>query len=287
MRLLAIAALLILTSCHSLTEKERMVKDLTGHWLILYPREGMTGSAAHWLYEEIEDSIGGLTGLKLVSFTKDGVFRQQDSIQHEGKWVLSDAGELFISEGGKGFDHFRCVFHGYDKGVLQLKEKISVKGETVTVIWHLKKISKKDEAFSLFEETENKWRVPSQEIESDSEIKSRVVAMLRYYADYYMLVQAHTNYFIPQRVMLPFKFYQRGMGLPKFDTANVFTGFFYSVRQAKLAHRWMDQSMSSLRNSYPSANNYVEGYSKFMTMMADEIKGKEEEKKEDQGIFKK
>jgi hypothetical protein len=286
MRLLLIAALLFLISCHSLTGKERLVKDLTGNWIIVYPRQGVTSSAAHRIYEQIGDSISGLTALKLVSFTKDGVFRQLDSTINAGKWVVSDANELFVSGGGKGFDHFRADFYNYEKDVMQLKEKLSVEGEALTVIWHLKKIRSSQEASGLFEEEKNRWRTRPAQIESDGEIKKRVVAMLRYYVEYYKVIRKETNYFIPQRVMLPFKFYQRGMGLPKFDTTNIFTGYFYSVRQAKLAHHWLDQTMTRLRNSYPSSDNYVDGYSQFMTLMADEIEGKKEETKENTGIFK-
>jgi hypothetical protein len=288
MRFLFIVILFSLLSCHSLTEQERKVKDLTGNWLILYPREGVSSSASHRLYAQLEDSIGALSSLKLVSFTKDRRFVQQDSIHKPGKWELTESGELFITDAGKGFDRFRCVFYGYDKDkkTLQLKEKVAVGDEMVSVVWHLKKIGDDNDASRLFEESENKWRIPAREIESDTEIKNRLVAMLRYYSAYYKLVQSETNYFIPQRVMMPFKFYQRGMGLPKFDTTGVFTSFFYSIRQAKLAHRWLDRTMTSLGNSYPSADNYVEGYSLFMEMMADEIGGKKQELEEEKGIFK-
>jgi hypothetical protein len=271
MRVFYIIIILLFVSCHSLSDKQKKEKDLTGNWLVLYPRRDMSSSDGRQLYARIEDSLKALNGLKLVNFSKDGNFAQFDSLLSNGKWMFTEAGELAIADGGKGFGHFRAVYHAYDKKVLQLKEKISVHGEPLTVVWHLKKIDDEKAESALFGEKANKWREQPKQIESDTEIKDRVAAMLRYYSAYYDLLAHHSNYFIPQRVLIPFKFYQRGMGLPKFDSSGQFTRFFYSVRQAKQAHHYLDMSMSILGSSYPHADNFAEGYSMFMSMMADEI----------------
>jgi hypothetical protein len=266
--LIAVALLLLVVSCDSLSKQERIHKDLTGHWLVLYADHKLTSDAQRRLYGGVvQDSIISLRGLKLVTFMKDGSFQQVDAPGKTGKWAVNNDNDIYIMDGGRGFDNFKTEFFDYDNKLLRSIEYLPINNERIKLVWHLKKI---DSSF-LFEPANNEWRKKATKPETDAEIKARLSAILDYYTKYYRLVSKESSYFIPERVVLPYTFYQHGMGMKSFYEESPFAALFYDSTEAKTAYDLLTKAMNSA-DDFPSGSNFVEEYSLFMGMMAEEVK---------------
>ena len=223
------------------------------------------------LYSKMQDSIVGLTGLKLITLSDKGVFRQADSIATKGKWGLANDSTMFIQRGGRGFENFTAHFNGYKKGILQLTEWVDAGGEKIKLIWHLKKIGDSESAADLFSDKRNEWRKKPAQPESEKQIRERLASMLQYYADYYWLVTKESSFFVPTRVILPMRFYQHAIGMKDFNEESFFATLFYDKKQANDAHRYLSLTIKILRNDFPNDNSYVKEYAAFMEKMAKEI----------------
>lgn len=244
---------------------------MTGDWLILYPDHKLNNERQRSVYSRIQDSIVGLSGLKLVTFSGDGTFRQSDSLQSAGKWGITADNIVFIENGGKGFENYSAKFTAYENNVLKLTESFRLKGEKITLVWHLKRVGK-NTASGLFSKKANIWRVKPLKEESATALKERLSGMLEYYAGYYSLINKESTYFIPSRVLLPFKFYQHAVGLKPFDAETAFAGLFFDTLQAGTAYQYLDKAMDRLRDKFPTAgSNYVEEYAAYMKLMAGEV----------------
>lgn len=259
--------LLLLVSCRLSPGKEQPDGVVTGNWLVLYADHELKNQQQRQVYGRIQDSVIAAKGLKLVSFFEDGSFRQMDSLQSNGRWVLSPGKEFYVIRGGNGFDDFKSGFLSYEKEVMKIAENVHAGGETIRLVWFLKKIKETD----LFEDRNNDWRRKPVEPESDPEIKTRLAAMLRYYSAYYKLVQKEASYFIGTRVILPFNYYQHAMGIKPFDSRSDFTQQFFNTEQAEEAYGYLNKTMRRLDDQYPDLQNYVAEYAGFMELMAKEI----------------
>lgn len=271
MRYLFFILLLFFFSCKSLTDTEKFHQTLTGDWLVLYPDHKLNKGNQRAAYAKIQDSIIGLKGLKLVTLSDNGVFQQTDAPGIKGKWGITTDNTAFIQNGGKGFENFSAKFNDYAKAELQLTEVLNVKGEKITLVWHLKKMEG-DTVAALFGEKNNAWRRPPNQKESGESIKARLSAMLQYYAAYYSLIHKEASYFIPSRVILPFRFYQHAIGLKPFGGDPEFANLFFDIQQAQEAHHYLGRTMDRLAGKYPSSgSNYVEEYAAYMKLMASEV----------------
>jgi hypothetical protein len=272
MHRLPFVLLVFFFSCKSLSDAEKFRHTLTGEWLVLYPDHKLNNRDEKAIYGKMQDSIVGLKGLKLVTFSDNGIFQQADEPDIKGKWGITGDNVAFVQNGGKGFENFSAKFTGYEKGTLQMTEVMNEKNEKITLVWHLKKME--DNTWSiLFGEENNAWRRQARQKETPENIKARLSDMLQYYAAYYSLVNKEASYFIPSRVILPLKFYQHAIGLNPFGSNPAFTGLFFDKEQAAEAHHYLDRTMDRLDGKYPSSgSNYVEEYARFMKMMADEVR---------------
>ncbi|MBL7740621.1 MAG: hypothetical protein JNK14_15495 [Chitinophagaceae bacterium] len=269
-RLVTCFLLFSLFSCKTLTEMEKLHRDLSGKWLVLYPDHDLKNDYQKVVYSKIQDSIVGLSGLKLVTLADDGSFMQLDSLHARGKWGITGEKIVFVENGGKGFENFSAAFTGYEKGVLKLTEYVRAEGEKIRLVWHLKKI-RGGSAEELFSNERNTWRKKPIKAESEKEIRQRLSAMLSFYAAYYSLVTKESSFFVPTRVILPLRFYQHAIGMKDFDADGFFAGLFYDRQQAAEAHRYLSVSIRKLRNDFPKMENYVEEYAAFMKLMAQDI----------------
>jgi hypothetical protein len=246
-------------SCGSKKE-ESLQQTVSGNWFILYPKDELTNSKQEKIYADIQDSLTALKCLKLISFSEKGVFNQLDSIKIKGKWGTKDEMYVRVTDGGRGFDDFRTTFDGFDNGILKLTEIVNSGGEKLKFVWHLMKIDKGDPT-KLFEPAYNKWRIKPTKPESDEEIKNRLVQMLNFYSIYFKLIADNSSYFIPGRIILPFKFYQHGIGMKFFDEQSVFASLFYSKEQAKAAHLLLDITIGDVEFGTQNLKSYTEEYS--------------------------
>jgi hypothetical protein len=257
-------------SCKSLSEAEKLHQTLTGKWLIVAPDHKLKDAWQRTIYSRIQDSIVELKGLKLVHLFDNGTFQLIDSTEKKGRWGITADNVVFIEKGGKGFDNFSANYTGFKSGVLELTEFVEAEGEKIELTWNLKKITSGPGA-ELFDEENNEWRKTPNQPETKKQITARLSVMLQYYADYYKLVTKEATFFIPSRIILPFRFYQHAMGMKPFDEKSFFVKLFFNKEQAEQAWQYLKRMMSKIKN-FPSNKTYVAEYIEFMEQMADGIK---------------
>ena len=250
-------------SCRFVSDQESHSKQVVGNWLVLYADHKLKNSKQREIYGRIQDSIIMQRALKLVSFSGDGAFQQLDAPGARGKWVVSPEGKLYIVNGGDGFNTFEPDITGYQKGILRLTEYVRVDEESIELVWHLKKMTDAD----LFKPQSNAWRQKPAKSETEPQIRKRLAAMLRYYSAYYKLVQSEVSYFLRDRVILPFNYYQHAMSMKEFDAESGFAGLFFNTAQAQQAYGYLESAMVAI-SKYPSGKNFVEEYAAVMAMMA-------------------
>lgn len=267
MRHLFIFLLISLVACKTSSEHEKLQRSLAGNWLVLWGEHKLKNEDQRELYGRVQDSVIEAKGLKLLTFYEDGSFVQADYPGQTGKWALSPDRQLYMANGGRGFENFRADFVEFEKKVLQVKEDLSIGEESITLIWHLKKI----EEPLLFDKEKNTWRTPAARPESKEEIKQRLSAMFVYYSDYFKLVAKEASYFIGKRVMLPLKFYQHAMGTLPLEPGSDFAKLFFNREQSELAYDYVKRIVYRLGNQYPNKDNFVEEYAAFMKLVAAEI----------------
>jgi hypothetical protein len=267
MRCAVFVLVLLIASCTGKIKKEKsLFETATGNWFVLYPDDKLLTSAQEKIYAEIQDSLTELKCLKLVSFSKDGVFNQLDSIKIKGRWGAKENEYLFINNGGHGFDDFRAAFSGYSNEVIRLTETVKVKGEKLKFIWHLFRIEN-GEANGLFDAGNNKWRQKPQEPEKEAEIKARVSQILNYYAMYFNLIADKSSYFIPGRIILPINLYQHAIGLKDFTTGSKFFSLFYSEEQARQAYDFLEKAIDEMKYGGTDTKSYAREYAGMLKAM--------------------
>lgn len=195
-----------------------------------------------------------------------------DSLELSGQWKVTDDLLLRVENGGEGYSPFTTEFYQYKNDIMELVETIRYKGESIQLKWKLKKLKGK-EASLLFDDKPNAWRKRPVTRETDEQIKERLTGMLDYYSTYYFLVDKESSYFIPSRVMLPFKFYQHAIGLRPLTAKNNFMQLFYDSTQAARAHLSLDIAMGKLKGRFPSGGeSFIHEYASYMKLMAEEIR---------------
>jgi hypothetical protein len=254
-----------------MTRDEKKHHDLQGNWLIVSPDHRLKNGRQEVIYSKIQDSIVGLTSLKLISLSDKGIFRQMDSMGKTGKWGMSADDVVFIENGGQGFDNFNAKFTSYEDDLLELTEFVEAQGEKIELVWNLKKVNGKFSS-KLFDDAKNRWRIRPAQPETEAQIKQRLSEMLNYYSDYYSLVTKESSFFVTTRVILPFKFYQHGMGITPFDEQSYFVRLFFDKVQAEQAWKYLELMISALRHDFPRGDDYLQEYAAFMQTMADKIK---------------
>jgi hypothetical protein len=259
--------ILLMASCSGKVKKEKsLFETATGNWFVLYPDDKLLTPAQKKIYAEIQDSLTELKCLKLVSFFKNGVFNQLDSIMIKGSWGVKENEYLFIHNGGHGFDDFRAAFSGYSNEVIQLTETMKIKGEKLKFIWHLLRIEN-GEANSLFDTGNNKWRQRPQKVEKEEEIKARVLQILNYYAMYFNLIADKSSYFIPGRIILPVNLYQHAIGLNDFTKNSKFSSLFYNEEQARQAYGFLEKAIDEMKYGGTDTKSYTREYAGMLKAM--------------------
>lgn len=265
---LTIAAL---SSCKE--DKGLSSSKLEGGWLVLYPDHNQLTRDQKKSYGVVQDSVVALLGLKVLRLDAKGRFSQVDSLyKTPGAWELLPDAVVHITGGGKGLNVFYGKETFLEKNVLKMSEKIDVGSEQVNIVWNLKRITDKKYK-PLFTDEGNNWRKRPGAPEDKTTITKRLLAMLQYYSLYYEIVSESTSFFVGQRVHLPFKYYQHGVGMVPFETESAFASYYYDTEQALAAYKLLSDGMSELSNygKYPSGKNYVIEYSMFMTKMKETI----------------
>jgi len=270
MRWSIIIILFVGFSCKPLSETEKLHQTLTGKWLIVAPDHKLKDSWQKMVYSRIQDSIVELKGLKLVRLSDNGIFQQIDSSEKKGRWGITADNVVFIEKGGKGFEYFSANFTNYKSNLLQLTEIVEAGGEKIELTWNLKKVTS-GSAAKLFDEENNEWRKRPDQPETKKQITVRLSFMLQYYADYYKLVTKEASFFIPSRIILPFKFYQHAIGMKPFDEKSFFVKLFFNEEQAQQAWQYLKRMISKIK-TFPTKKTYVAEYIEFMEQMAEGIK---------------
>ena len=94
--------------------------------------------------------------------------------------------------------------------------------------------------------------------------------MLNYYSDYFHLIGAESIYFIPSRIALPFKYYQRAIRLePEMD--DHFKNMFFNDEQAEMAKNILQSTLTNLEDYFPRRKDFVAEYAAYLELMARKI----------------
>lgn len=268
---IALAVCMLILSCHSKTglEKEQPF-TVTGNWLILYPDHQLRNEKERRIYSEYQDSIVQLFGLKLVQFHPDESFSELDSVHKKGKWTLSKDSTLEVRDGGKGFNRFIAKFESLADDTLQLTEFVPLGGRPIQLVWNLKRIHDDEEAAMLFKPENNQWRIKPSQPETEDELRKRLGAMLNYYSDYFHLIGAESIYFIPSRIALPFKYYQRAIRLES-EMDDHFKNMFFNDEQAEMAKNILQSTLTNLEDYFPRRKDFVAEYAAYLELMARKI----------------
>lgn len=230
------------------------------------------------IYGRIQDSVIMVKGLKLISFEPGGQFYQLDSVISSGKWEIIPGAKnkLIIENGGKGFTSFSASVHNTDDSTAVLAENMSYNNDIYRLDWNLVRINNEYEG-ALFSTSNNAWRNKPSTAETTGQIRSRLAAILNFYAAYYDLISEKASYFIGKRVQLPLEFYQHGVGLKTKGEDTVLNRFFFSPQQADTAYHYLGRSIDNLYGKFPSSgNNYVKEYAAVMKLMSKEISNMED-----------
>lgn len=259
----------VLFSCKSKKQEKDAKAEIPGQWLILYPKHILYTQEAREAYTKaVQDSLVSLYGLKLVGLRSNGEFREGDSIlTAPGRWMVKDNGEILIDGGGEGFRDFRGAFDGVRNDTMLISQHLPLPGDTVKVIWYLKRLNDKDAKF-FFNLSANWWRLKPDSSESDAVLAKRVKAMLEYYAVYFRIVSNESAYFSQSRVPLPFRYYQHAMDLRPFSDDLAFNAFFYNIDDAKKAYTMLGDGMKKLQKApFPRGKDFVIEYATYMQMV--------------------
>jgi hypothetical protein len=267
MRPVLFLLLIIFFSCNSPSEKDKIHNDITGNWFVLSEDHDLEDGNQTRIFGAIQDSLIAGKCLKLVVFAEDGSFQQLDAPDAKGRWAVSPAQELYVAQGGKGFETYKTKIISYHDKILDLSEIIHVEGETIKLTWSLKKMNSN----SLFTDKRNTWRKRSTHPETGAELKQKLAMMLNYYSDYYELVNKEVSYFIPSRIMMPLKFYQHAMGVVPLDPESDFAKFFYNKEQSEEAYGYLKKTVYKLGNLFPEEGDYVDEYAAYMKIVAKEL----------------
>lgn len=273
MRYLFLILVVVQLSCSSGGGKNSVRYEVIGDWFIIYPDENLDSEEERQLYARIQDSIVNTKGVKLVSFLENGTFIQWDSTGQKGKWATMDEDKIVVNRGGRGFENFKTTYSGKEDGQLLLTETITGDGETIELVWHLKKITGGKFA-RLFEPSANEWRKVPAQPETDAQLRQRLSEMLAYYADYFYLIAEKSSYFVPARVMLPLRFYQHAIGMNEMDEMHRFVSLFSSFEEAKRAYNLLKAVINSAKFDLPEddSNSYSKEYAQMLEILAVDMK---------------
>src|SRR5690242_17089128 len=112
---------LFIISCHSPTEQEKLHTTIAGNWLLVYPDHRLKNARQEEIYNRVmQDSVLNEKGLKLVQFFDDGSFQQLDKPGEKGKWAVSADKQVYVANGGTGFEDFKTEYTKYEDQTLQL-----------------------------------------------------------------------------------------------------------------------------------------------------------------------
>ncbi|MEO5564086.1 MAG: hypothetical protein ABIR18_11640, partial [Chitinophagaceae bacterium] len=147
---------------------------------------------------------------------------------------------------------------------LQLQEDVIANSESIKLIWVLKKLDR----LELMSPENNAWRKKSGKQESEKELRKRLGTILDYYSTYFDLVAKESSFFIAKRVILPLQYYQHAIGTFPYDPESNFANLFFNNEQGEQAYGYLKSMIDGLSDKYPSKNNYVEEYSKYLKQVS-------------------
>lgn len=240
---------------------------MEGDWLVVTADHQLENDGQMLIYGKIQDSIIDAKCHKLIRFSKDGSFQQVDLPNVKGKWAVSPNLDVFMGNGGEGFDDFKARYSSYKDKELQLIENLHTEGETIKLVWYLKKLKNGD----LLDDDENEWRKKPSSPESEQEIKARLGRILNYYSRYLKLISDESTFFLRSRVLLPLKFYQHAMSTLPYNAQSEFAKLFYNPEQSQLAYGYLKRKIYDLGNKFPRGDNFVIEYSKYLSQVAEAI----------------
>jgi len=139
-------------------------------------------------------------------------------------------------------------------------------GDSLVIVWHLKKIPEDSPANYLFIPANNAWRIRPGQPEDTVSMRKRIAAMFHYYGIYFRLVSIEADYFSPKRVLLPIRYYSHGVGLRTPDDIKPFRTLFYNDADVNKAYEMVHAAMRLDRN-YPKGKDFTDEYASYFMQL--------------------
>lgn len=270
--LLLVLTAALMTGCGSGKKSKNEPLRVEGSWMALYSRLDAETEENRDLYNEVKDSLLMLHGLKLLRFEPDGKMYQADSIMAApGSWALTPEGLLLIRNAGLGMERLTGQDAELKNGKMVVGHPVKAKGELLRVNWYYARLDEKDAV--LLDMDQNTWRQPLPADASEKQVADKIVKILRYYGHYFHIIGREANYFYAERMIVPFKYYQHGVGLQNFSMESRFARQFADSVQATKAWDIIRKGFYRISDvPYPAVkNNYTEGYALFIESLANDI----------------
>ncbi len=254
---------LIFCTCKTNPSSSTQSFTIVGNWLIISPEHRLKNDFQKTAYSRMQDSIVGLKGLKLVRFHSNNEFQQVDSsFGIAGSWKLVN-NQIIIKRGGKGFESMKADILGFVNDTVRMVETLLLPGDSIQLVWYLKKIPEVSAANSLFSYQENQWRIKPKSRGTSEAIRKKTAAILHFYAAYFELISIEAMYFSPKRVLLPFRYYQHGIGLKPLPDSAPFIDLFYDQNDAQKAYDMLSAAIKK-EPTFPRGENYVVEYARYL-----------------------
>lgn len=276
MRYLFFTTLLFIIACTSGKKKGKDTRSqVAGNWFVVYPDEKLNSQEERELYARLQDSLVNQRGVKLVTFDENGTFTQWDSTGQQGRWGILEDGRVVVNRAGRGFENFKADFDGISDDEMMLTEYIKSGTERLKLTWHLARINGGTFA-RLFKPEENTWRKVPAKPETEAEMRTRLAAMLSYYADYFRLISEEASYFVPARVMMPLRFYQHAIGMMEMSETHRFVSLFSSFAEAQKAYDMLKEVVNDADIDLPDddSNSYSKEYALMLDVLSKDMSGK-------------
>lgn len=259
-------------SCADKEVKSFRKENMVGTWLVIYPDDQNMRLIHKNLFKKVKDSLLQTYALRLIQFQENDQFNLIDSLPHrKGKWYISEGNQqLNIRNGGSAWQKSTLVFREMKNETLICDESLKVGTQSLTLGWKMRKLPPSPQLDTLVGAATNQWRTPLKPEADEKEVAIFLKNVLLYHAVYFETIASQTNFFIPDRVPLPFRYFSGGIALKKEFDSPALPFYLKEESQRLLAKELLNMAFDRAKNrGYPSRENFVLEYAVIFRRMAE------------------
>lgn len=259
-------------SCAEKEVKNFSKENMVGTWLVIYPDDQNMRLIHKNLFKKVKDTLLQTYALRLIQFQENEQFNLIDSLPHlKGKWYISEGNQqLNIRNGGSAWQKSTLVFREMKNETLICDENLKVGTQSLTVGWKMRKLPPSPQLDTLVGSATNQWRTPLKPEADEKEVATFLKNVLLYHAVYFETIASQTNFFIPDRVPLPFRYFSGGIALKKEFDSPALPYYLREESQRLMAKELLNMAFDRAKvRGYPSRENFVLEYAVIFRRMAE------------------